>query len=188
MDKSNQSRTFKYLVLLGMLFAIVNIAADVLVYKMVAIDELLMSTGVFIVPISYAISDVITEVYGYKISRQIIWFGLMSEFIFDLICYFASFAKSPTFINNDIAFIKIFRPLVSIYVAVLVASIISDFLNTYCVSKWKILLHGKYFWLRSIGSSVIAQFIFTVICDGMVFYASLSGNRVLQTIASTFFI
>lgn len=178
----------KWLFLLGMLFVVVNTSADILAYKMVHINHLLMSVGVFIVPISYAISDVITEVYGYKVSRQIIWFGLLSELIFDLICYFSSLAKSPEFINNDLAFNIILKPLLHIYMAVLIASITSDFINVYCISKWKILMSGRYFWLRSIGSSIIAQFLFTAICDGIVFYSKLSGHLVAQTIVSTFFI
>jgi uncharacterized integral membrane protein (TIGR00697 family) len=112
-----------------MFFVVVNIVADILAYKMIHIGPFLMSMGVFIVPLSYACSDVATEVYGYKISRPIIWFGLLSELLFDLICYIATYFHSPTFINNDLAFRQILHPLLYIYSAVLSASILSDFIN-----------------------------------------------------------
>lgn len=180
--------TFKYIMFLGMLFVIINTLADVLAYKMIFIGLFLMSVGVFIVPFSYAISDIVTEVYGYKLSRQVIWYGLTAEFLFDLVCYVTSLSKSPSFFNNDIAYTKLLHPLLNIYMVVLIANIISDFVNIYCISKWKIILKGKYFWLRIIGSSFIAQLIFTVICDGLVFSNELSGNRVFQTIVSTFMV
>lgn len=147
-----------------------------------------MSIGVFIVPFSYACSDVITEVYGYKISKQIIWFGLFSELLFDSICYFASIIKSPSFYNNDLIYNQILHPLIYVYFAVLIASIVSDFSNIYFLSKWKVLMRGKYFWLRSIGASWISEFVFTVMCDGLVFSKAFSTPKVLHTILSTFFI
>jgi uncharacterized integral membrane protein (TIGR00697 family) len=179
-------KSLKWLILFAMIFVVINVAADILAYKMVQIGPFLMSSGVFIVPFSYACSDIVTEVYGYKLSRQIIWFGLLAELLFDLICYVASNFQSPSFIDNNLAFKQILHPLIYVYFSVLIASIISYFLNIYCISKWKILLKGKYFWLRSIGATGIAELIFTIICDGLVFSIALTSPMVIQTIISTF--
>ncbi len=137
--QNKQLHTFKYLMLLGMLFVIMNIAADILAYKMITIGPFLMSIGVFIVPVAYACSDVVAEVYGYAISRQIIWYGLAMELLFDLICYYSTFFSSPKYIRFDHAYYKVLHPLPHVYFAVLIANLLSDFLNVYFISKWKIM-------------------------------------------------
>ncbi len=175
-----------FLLFLGMLFVVVNVSADILAYKMIGMGPFLMSVGVFIVPFSYAITDVTTEVYGYKVSKRVIWLGLLAEFLFDLICYLGSLTKSPQVLNNDMIFTQTLQPLLHVYMAVFIANVASYFLNIYCISKWKILTQGKYFWLRSIGSSGIAELVFTVICDGIVFYGTLPNGSVIHTIFSTF--
>lgn len=171
-----------------MFFVVTNTAADILAYRMTTFGPLLVSVGVFIVPFTYICSDIITEVYGYNLTRQVIWMGLINEFIFNFICYSMNLFSAPAFLHNQPAYLQVLSPLMRIYFGVILANIASIFINAYCISKWKILLKGRFFWLRSLGASSIGQLTFTILCDIVVFSGTMQFMQVLRTIESIFLI
>ncbi len=76
---SGEKQQYKYISIIQMLYVTALLATVVLTYKMVAFGPLLEPGGVFIFPLTYFFGDVIAEVYGYKLSRQLVWNGLICE-------------------------------------------------------------------------------------------------------------
>lgn len=69
----------------------------------------------------------------------------------------------------------------------LVADIAGSFMNIYILSRSKILLHGKHFVLRSIGSTFIGDGIMSLVICFMAFYSRLNFDKFLSIIVSGFF-
>jgi len=160
MTKTN-IQTTKLFPLLAMLYAIIIVSSTTLVYKIIEIHEFIITAGALLTPVWYFLGDVIAEVYGYKISRRLIWFGLICECVFVLLCSSLIHLPSPGYWHQQEAYNIVLSGLPRIFIGSIVGTILGTFINVYLVTKWKILMKGKYFWLRGLGANVIGQLIFS---------------------------
>ncbi|HSW68654.1 MAG TPA: queuosine precursor transporter [Gammaproteobacteria bacterium] len=156
---------YKYIILLAMLFITIDLAAVCMAYKMVSINKLfeINSGATFIFPITYALGDIITEVYGYNMARKLIWLSLFLQFVFALLVTIAIHLPSPLFWNENNAYFTVFGSIFRFILAGTAANIVSNFMNVYLVSKLKIPMEGKLFWLRSILSTMVSGFLLVAI-------------------------
>lgn len=159
-----------------MLFITVDLAAVSTAYKMVSLNNLfkINSGATFIFPITYALGDIVAEVYGYNMARKLIWLSLFLQFIFAALVTIDIHLPSPEFWKEDNAYITVFGSIFRFVLAGTLANIISNFMNIYLVSKLKIPMEGKLFWLRSIISTLISGFLLVAI----VIIAGFSGKEI----------
>ncbi|MFI4956525.1 MAG: queuosine precursor transporter [Gammaproteobacteria bacterium] len=162
-----------------------TLAAATVGYAVLKIGPTIQSGATLIFPLTYVISDITTEVYGYKIARRVIWMTLLFELIFaTLVTGVISLphVSEEAFHVNNTALGGLFRFVASGFCA----AIISDFINIYLVSKWKILVKGKYFCIRSVTSTAIAVFIMVIIVIGVAFYGKMPLNELIRLMASAY--
>ena len=176
MKKNNlhSQGTFQYqwLILFAMTYLIGWTTTYPMIYKMVEINGILEPGCIFLFPLSYAIADVITEVYGYKIARQIIWSALIAGCIFCIALKFVSALPPPAFWKKQNSYEIVFSHILRAYFATTIASLAGSFANIYIISRWKILMYGKYFWFRSLFSTGIGELFFSVI-GGTLAYSGI---------------
>lgn len=156
-----------FLPFLSMLYILSIITAFLFIPKETEITHLgIVSTGAFILPIAFVILNIIAEVYGYNIAKQTIWFGILSQIFFcimtQVLLNISTVSTGVEYLSNGL-YDKIFGDLPKVVFATSIAMLIALFLNTFLVCKWKIMLKGRYFWLRSLGASVIGEGILTLI-------------------------
>ncbi len=163
---------YKYIVFLAVFYFTGWAATYPMVYKMVSVHGVLETGAIFLFPLSYAIADVITEVYGYQIARQIVWVALICGFVFACSLQFVTDMPPAPFWHGNVSFQYVFGHILRAYSALTIASVVGNFINIYAISKWKIHLRGKYFWLRSLLSTGIGELTFTLI-GGTIAYAGL---------------
>ncbi len=126
----------------------------------------IFDAGTLVFPISYIFGDVLTEVYGYKHSRRVIWTGfvataLMGFFIW-LVGILPGEAEWADYAGQD-AYDAILGGISGLIVASLVAYFAGEFSNSYVMAKMKIATKGKNLWMRTIGSTLVGQAIDTTI-------------------------
>lgn len=158
-----QRHPYKFIIFLSIFYSISWSSAYLMVYKMVAIGNIPIPGAVFLFPLSFSLADVITEVYGYRIARQILWSGIICGFIFCVAVKLVAGLPSPTFWHLKKEYDGVFGLILRAYSAVTLGNIIGSSINIYIISKWKIILHGKYFWIRSLCSTAIGEFAFSVV-------------------------
>ena len=133
--------------------------------------------GTILFPISYILGDVLTEVYGYKASRRVIWTGFLalslSALLFFVLRILPGEAIWESYAGTD-AYDAILGGMSTggIVVASLSGYLIGSFSNSAVLSRLKVLMKGRFLWFRAIGSSVIGQLFDTL---AFVFVASLTG-------------
>lgn len=168
MDKKTNQQShgtqYRALPFLTMLYITIIFCANLLIYKLTHFGSIVVSAGTFIIPIWYILGDIIAEVYGYQIMRRLIWHSLICTLIFSIICNFMIKLPNPAgLISHQAGFDYILGGLVRVFFGMLLAVLIGSFLNIYVLTKWKVLMHGKLYWLRSLSSSAIGQLCFTFI-------------------------
>jgi uncharacterized integral membrane protein (TIGR00697 family) len=164
----------KYIIPLAMIYLTIYLAADSVAYKMVSIWGTLEPGPPFIFPLSYAIADIIAEVYGYSQAKKILFLTLLFQFMYAFFVTFVVKLPIPDFWTMQSAYDQVFGNLFRFVSAGFLAVLSSHFINIYIFSKLKMLLNGKYFFIRSFVSSSIGGFILIAVI--MIFGYSGSIN------------
>lgn len=133
--------------------------------------------GTLLFPVSYVFGDILTEVYGYRRSRRVIWTGFaclaLSALIFGLVRVLPGEATWQEY-AGDAAYLAILGGMSSggIVLASLSGYWTGEFSNSFTLAKMKILTGGQWLWARTIGSTIIGEGVDTVV---FVSIASLFG-------------
>ncbi|MDL2255876.1 queuosine precursor transporter [Parabacteroides sp. OttesenSCG-928-K15] len=151
--------------LLGILFNVCLVAANLLEAKVVQVFGITATAGLIVFPISYIINDCIAEVWGYKKTRLIIWSGFASNFLVILFAQIAVRLPAASFWEGEESFNFVFGMAPRIAVASLVAFLVGSFLNAFVMSKMKIASKGKHFSFRAIVSTLIGES-----ADSLIFF------------------
>lgn len=128
--------------------------------------------GTFLFPLSYIFGDVLTEVYGYRISRRVIWTGFGCAALMSLT--FFVLGRLPGEVSwestaGQVAYDRILGSVGNgaIIVASLSAYWAGEFSNSWVLAKMKIATRGRWLWTRTVGSTVIGEGIDTVLFVGI---------------------
>ena len=180
------NRPHKFLPFLCMLYITIMLVVAVLSEKIIIIAGHITMAGTLFIPFWFILSDIITEIYGYKISRQIIWLTFLCHLIFSVACEIALLAPHPAFWQGQKNYEFVLGHLLRITLSAFIAYIASGMLNIYLIAKWKILVKGKYFWLRSFGASTIGELLYTVLAVIMIQFHILTFNQMFQIILTSY--
>ena len=130
--------------------------------------RLAFDAGTILFPLSYIFGDVLTEVYGYKKSRRVIWTGFFCAGLMSAIFWIVRVMPGEALWSENIGKEKYDAILggVSsggIVIASLMAYFIGEFSNSYILAKMKILTKGRWLWTRTIGSTLVGEGFDTLI-------------------------
>ena len=130
--------------------------------------RLAFDAGTILFPISYIFGDILTEVYGYRRSRRVIWTGFFSLALAAFIFWIVGLLPGETTWQGyagDTAYQAILGGMSSggIVLASLTAYWLGKFSNSFVLAKMKILTNGRWLWSRTIGSTLIGELVDTVI-------------------------
>ena len=181
-----QESQYKALTFLSMIYITLILAADVLIYKIVHLGSLTLTVGSLVTPFWFVMTDIVAEVYGYQMARRLIWSGIACGFLFTVICVTLIHFPSPETWPNQPAYDQVLGKLTRVFIGSVAGVIVGAFTNTYLITKWKILVHGKYFWLRSVCSSATGQLAFTVVTLLYDLFGVLPLYQVAQLILISF--
>ncbi|HSW68875.1 MAG TPA: queuosine precursor transporter [Gammaproteobacteria bacterium] len=174
------------LIFFAMLYLGIMISNAVLTGKWIAIGKYFVFGGAFVSPLLFILSDIIAEIFGYSVAKKIIWFSFISQTIFALIIQIMLQTPSPSNWHEQHSFSKVLGPVLRIDLSGFFAFMISGMINIFFITRWKILLRGRFFWLRSIGSSTIAEGCYSAIAILMIGLGDLPLSTMLQIIAITY--
>ena len=159
--------------LLGILFNVCLIAANLLETKVIQVGSITVTAGLLVFPISYNINDCIAEVWGFKKARLIIWSGFAMNFFVVALGLIAVALPAAPFWEGEQHFDFVFGMAPRIVVASLLAFLVGSFLNAYVMSKMKVASGGRNFSARAIWSTVVGE-----TADSLIFFPIAFGGLI----------
>jgi len=165
-DTKSVSLLFTFL---SILFCVCLITANLLETKQFAVGAVTLTGGFLVFPISYIINDVVSEVWGFRRARLLIWLGFGMNFFVVAIAALCDLIPGAPYWHNQEGFHSIFGLAPRIAAASFVAFLFGSFINAYVMSRMKIRHHGRFFWVRAIWSSLLGESIDSIIFFPLAF-------------------
>ena len=185
--QSQQSRSYKYYDLVMAAFVCVLLCANLIgVRKIVEIGGFELGAGNLFFPISYLFGDVLTEVYGYKRSRRVVWAGFgalaLASFMSAVIVHLP-----PAHDFKDQAMIEwAYGGTWRIAAASLVGYFCGEFMNSFVLAKLKVRTDGTLLWVRTIGSTIVGELVDTLVFYPLAFYGVFPGDMLVKIMLASY--
>lgn len=180
---SFHAKEFKHLITIAMIFVSVLLISNVASSKILALGPFDFDGGTILFPLSYIFGDILTEVYGYKRTRKIIWLGFAMALLMGLVFFVVGALPSSAGWDGQDAYMAILGWTPRIVLASVIAYAAGEFSNSYILAKIKIWMKGRKLWVRTISSTLVGEGIDTVLFVLIAFYgASWATSSMLLAI------
>lgn len=179
-------KNYKYLGTISVFFVSVLLISNIVSTKIIDLKWFVFDAGTLLFPLSYIFGDVLTEVYGYKKSRNVIWLGFFMALLMSLIFILVGKLPAAPDWNNQSAYDLILGLTPRIVFASLIAYFFGEFSNSFILAKMKILTKGKRLWARTIGSTLIGEFVDSTIFIIVAFWGILPNSLLLTLVISNY--
>jgi queuosine precursor transporter len=160
------------------------ITANITAVKLVDLFGLVLPAAIFIFPLSYITGDVLTEVYGYRQARKVIWLGFLCNLIVVVAIWVAQVLPAASFWDGQKAYERILGYTPRILLASFLAYLVGEFANSFVLAKLKIATQGRWLWLRTIGSTLVGQGLDSMIFIALAFSGTIPVNALAQAIVT----
>jgi queuosine precursor transporter len=179
------ARTSPLLLTLSGLFIAVLLTSNLIAVKLVAFGPLTLPAAVIVFPLSYLFGDVLTEVYGYAVTRRVIWLGFGCNLVFVLFILAAGALPGAPGVwdsSAQAAYNRILGFAPRLLVASFIAYVAGEFLNSFVMARLKIATQGRWLWTRTIGSTLAGQGVDSAIFITGAFIGVLPAGILVRTI------
>lgn len=153
----------KYLLYVGILFVATLMISNTVAVKLVQLGPFVFAGAIFIFPLTYIFGDILTEVYGYRASRKIIWSGLAALVLMSVCYLMVQYLPAASFWQGQSAYENILGFVPRIAAASILAFFVGEFCNSYVLSRMKVWMDGRALWMRTIGSTIVGEGVDTVV-------------------------
>lgn len=116
-----------------------------------------LDSGNVAFPLAYILGGILTEVYGYRQARRVIWSAFVANAFAVGVIFFVGRLEPAPFWEDQEAYDAILGFTWRIVLASFTAFIVGEFINVIIISRLKVATRGRFLWLRFIGSSVVGQ-------------------------------
>lgn len=174
MDHKLRNDAERFYILLAGLFIAALVVCNLIANKFIEIDlgfkKFIISAGVLPYPVTFLITDLLSEIYGRKRTNRVVISGFIaSAFVLGVLwlgMQFPSIEGSPV---NDCEYSKVFGNSWRVVMASMIAYLSAQLVDVRVYHFWKDLTKGKHLWLRNNGSTIFSQFIDTTLVVGVLF-------------------
>lgn len=166
------------------LFVTCLLVSNIIAVKLINIRGWIMDAANVIFPISYICGDVLTEVYGYRTARRVIWLGFAMNLLAVLAIGAGQLLPSADFWDGQAAYERILGYTPRLLFASFMAYLVGEFANSFVLAKMKIATQGRWLWTRTIGSTLVGQGLDSVVFVFLAFFGAIPFNALLISIGS----
>ncbi len=180
MEERKNSEVFT---LLGMIFVASLLVSNLIAGKVWAVcADITVPASVILFPLTYIISDMITEIYGFAKTKAIIWAGFACNLIAVIAYVITVVLPYPKYWLDQDAFAVVFGLAPRVLVASFAGYLFGGFSNTIVMSKMKVRMHGKRLWERLIISTLIGEALDSAIFVLVSFAGVIPASHLFTTI------
>lgn len=175
-------------VFVAALFVTILVTSNILAVKLIEVAGLVLPAAIILFPVGYILGDVLTEVYGYRQTRRVIWLGFSMNLVAVAAIWAAGLLPAAEFWQGQEAWNGILGQTPRILAASFIAYLIGEFANAYVLAKIKIATAGKMLWLRTIGSTIVGQGLDSAVFITLAFAGVIPASAIIAAILGQWFV
>ncbi len=179
------SREDKYAVLAAM-FVLALAAANVISSKIITLFGFSAPAGIIVYPVTFMVTDVVSEVFGKRFSKHVVWLGLVMMLLLLFITKVAIWLPPARFYRHQQAFKTVFSASTRIILASLTAYLASQTCDVALFHFWRNVTNARYLWIRNNLATMTSQLIDTVLFIMIAFYGVYGFSDCLRLIGGQY--
>jgi uncharacterized integral membrane protein (TIGR00697 family) len=166
------------------LFVTALITANITAVKLIGVFGLVLPAAVVVFPISYICGDVLTEVYGYRAARRVIWLGFLCNLLAVVAISLGGILPAAPFWPGQEAYETILGYTPRLLAASFLAYFIGEFANSYVLARMKVATDGRWLWSRTIGSTLVGQGLDSLVFIVLAFAGTIPLGAMISAIVA----
>jgi len=180
----NQQRYSPWFVIAVTVFITCLITANITAVKLVNVFGLVLPAAIIIFPVSYIFGDILTEVYGYRQARRVIWLGFLCNLVAVIAIWLGQVLPPASFWNGQAAYERILGYTPRLLLASFVAYLLGEFANAFVMAKMKIATKGRWLWSRTIGSTLVGEGLDSLVFMTIAFVGEIPTTGLASAIVT----
>lgn len=171
---------------IAVFFIVSLLVSNLMASKLTVIWGFTLPAAVILYPFCFMLGDVLTEVWGYRYARKVIFAGFAANLMMSLFCYIAVLMPAAPGFNNQEAFASVFGLVPRIVVASILGYLAGELSNSFVLDRIKRHFGAKRLYVRTILSSVVGQLFDTGIFITVAFFGLLPANVFITLMVSQY--
>ena len=185
LQRSSVRRYSVQFVVVVALFITSLIAANIIAVKLVDVGGFVVPAAAIVVfPLSYIFGDILTEVYGYREARRVIWLGFLCNLVVVVAIYVGQILPAAPIWDAQAAYERILGFTPRLLLASFVAYLVGEFANSIVLARLKVATGGRWLWTRTISSTLVGQALDSAIFISIAFGGSVPSDALLGLIVT----
>jgi queuosine precursor transporter len=149
------------------------ITANITAVKLVSLFGFILPAAIVVFPISYIFGDILTEVYGYRQARRVIWLGFLCNLLAVAAIWIGQVLPPAGFWNGQASYERILGYTPRLLAASFLAYLLGEFANAFILAKMKIATKGRWLWSRTIFSTLVGEGLDSVVFITLAFIGEI---------------
>jgi uncharacterized integral membrane protein (TIGR00697 family) len=179
---TKQEKYSLWFVISAAIFITCLITANITAVKLITVFGLVLPAAIVIFPMSYIFGDILTEVYGYRQARRVIWLGFLCNLIAVVAIWLGQVLPAASFWNGQTAYERILGYTPRLLLASFLAYLVGEFANSFIMAKMKIATQGRWLWTRTIGSTVVGEGLDSLVFITIAFVGEIPATGLAAAI------
>ena len=181
----NQMNNHTALMIVTALFVTSYLVSNIMAVKVISLFGLFyFDAGTIVFPFAYMLGDVLTEIWGFRTARKVIWLTFLCNIIMVVCTQIGVWLPSPGYLDETAnAYNHIFSYVPRIVIASLTGFLLGEMSNAWLMEKIKEKTKGKRLWVRTIGSSAVAYLFDSLPFVLIAFLGVVSTHDLIMMIA-----
>lgn len=179
---STAPRVTGLFVVLAALFVTLLITSNIIAVKLVLVWGRILPAAIVLFPITYVLGDVLTEVYGFRFARRVIWLGFLCNAVAVVGFWIGGLLPSAPFWQEQDAYNTILGYTPRLLMASFAGYLVGEFSNSIILSRLKVATEGRWLWSRTISSTIVGQGADSVVFITVAFVGTLAGSNLTELV------
>ena len=172
----------------AVLFVTTLLVSNIVSVKIVSVGWLTFDAGTVLFPLAYIVGDIITEIYGYRRTRRLIYSGVAALMLMTLTFWVVQLLPADSSWTGQAAFESTLGVVWRLAIGSVTALFVGEIMNAYVMGRMKVASRGRGLWRRMVSSSLAGNALDTVIFSTIAFAGTIPTTSFWQLIITVFLI